>query len=187
MDHALYEWDCRQCGRPNKNMAAYGAVRCAFCSDTPVSAGRLARRGDDPDAGTPTALAAGTDSSASSFPMVAGDTEKRRIVARLRDRYSRARKLVSPAEPYGNLEWILGVRRDPSRDAISVDLSIAELVVLWLQDLAMELDRRILPETAGDASATGDSAHGAAAHDLRVATSDFASAFLGMPRVSSWA
>lgn len=153
------KWNCKSCGRQNENAAAPGeALKCEYCTET--SSSRL-------------------------------DTRKREVVARLRARYGEARELVAGEQPYaasyGHLEWILGTRRNLDQDESAFAIGVSELVVLWLQDLALELDGPGLPPSARDAGESATSAAGsrqAAAQSLRAATHDFAEAFLSSRRDS---
>jgi hypothetical protein len=160
------KWTCRRCGRGNDTAVTAGAaMKCEHCSE-----GFRAR----PEAPSTGLLDVGT--------------RKRGIVARLRERYGEAREFV-PWEPplnaqaYGHLEWILGKQRSPERDEAVLGTEVSELVVLWLQDLARELDNpAVLPgvprSDGGPASTEG--VRQAAADGLRTATRDFAEAFLGI-------
>jgi hypothetical protein len=74
-------------------------------------------------------------------PVWAGDSERRASIADLRDRYAEARSQVPTGEPHGNLDWILGARRNPDRDPLLLRADTIRLIALWLQDLASELDR----------------------------------------------
>ena len=90
-----------------------------------------------------------------SMPGVSGrdpreDSEKRETFARLREQYVEARRLVSADEPYANLEWILGARRNSAQDPLALEAKTIELAALWLQDLAIEVDRRPPRRPAGD-------------------------------------
>jgi hypothetical protein len=118
----------------------------------------------------------------------AGDSRKREVIARLRARYGEARELVATqnpdAESYGHLEWILGTRRDLGRDDSGLAAGVSELVVLWLQDLASQLDSQGLPPSVrddGESATTAAESRRAVARSLRVATHDFAEAFLSLP------
>jgi hypothetical protein len=102
------------------------------------------------------------------------EAQRRQVVAQLRERYGAARGLVSLGQPHGNLEWILGGRRDLARDDAALDTSVSELVVLWLQDLAADLDNGIEGEDAPASSVSRE----AVAESLRTATREFAAAFL---------
>jgi hypothetical protein len=110
---------------------------------------------------------------------------RRLAVARLRARYSEARDLVAAAEPHlpshAHLEWILGERRGPDRDEVIFDERFAELIVLWLEDLVLELDGPLLaPYSPGAAAGPLPSpvSRESAALGLRMATRAFADAFL---------
>lgn len=143
-------------------------MTCEYC--TAVTSGPVVPPPNDGVAGGP---------SGANSRRVLDDTRKRGIVARLRQRYGEARGLSS-REPdpqhSAHLEWILGAQRDLGRDEAALDSRVSELVVLWLQDYAQQLDdRESMPPAAGSRQA--------AVRDLRTATSDFAEAFLG-PRLS---
>jgi hypothetical protein len=118
-------------------------------------------------------------------PGASGEEFRRGLVARLRAYYAAARELVDakdPGEPHHeNLEWILGTRRDPHRDDAGLDAEISELVVLWLEDLASDLDGSQgvtrTPNRAGIRH-PAEGRRASAARGLRVATRDFADAFV---------
>lgn len=114
-----------------------------------------------------------------------GDAFRRAIVGRLRAYYAAALELVRAEDPGAareeHLEWILGPGSNPERDDARLGIRVSELVVLWLEDLASELD--------GPGSATGARVIGksrvlaggrreSAARGLRAATCEFADAFL---------
>jgi hypothetical protein len=108
------------------------------------------------------------------------DSEKRESFVQLRERYVEARKLVSPDEPYANLEWILGARRNITRDPPGLETKTIELAALWLQDLAVEVDHKWPSPAIGDFDAGALSSHRAgklAAQRLRDATVRFLLAF----------
>ncbi len=81
---------------------------------------------------------------------------------------------MSPPEGSAHLEWILGPLRNRDGDASAFETDLAELVVLWLEDLAAEL-HAVPPEAPG-----GDTLHRrqVAAAGLQAATREFAAAFL---------
>ena len=154
------EWTCSHCGLCHE--AVEGTTRCELCGGVLIA--------------SPEAI------STRSFE----DDRKRAIVVRLRERYSEARSLVPwelplDSESFSHLEWILGGQRNTQHDETALGTEVSELVVLWLQDLARELDDQAsVPATPGSglgAAATADVRH-AAADGLRTATRDFAEAFL---------
>ncbi len=109
------------------------------------------------------------------------DARRRQAVARLRERYGEAHGLVSREQPHAHLEWILGKRRDLDRDDAALETSVSELVVLWLQDLAVELDSGVAPRIAADTDESplaSSASRQDVAERLRIATREFASAFL---------
>jgi len=116
----------------------------------------------------------------SSEPDLGDDAQKRKAVALLRDRYREARDLVSSGEPYVNLEWILGVRGNPNQDAANWDTKTIEVVALWLQDLAVEVDRPLPPRPTGEGGASASPAYQtrqSVVRSLREATESFRVAF----------
>jgi hypothetical protein len=110
---------------------------------------------------------------------------RRGVVARLRAYYAVARELVDANKADGahhdHLEWILGTRSDPDRDDAGLDAEVSVLVVLWLEDLALDLDGSIgLPRTPDRAGLRhpAERRRESAARGLRLATRDFADAFV---------
>ncbi len=164
MKTARRKWTCRNCGRRNKTaVGAEGPVQCEYCTEV---------SGANP-----------TEVPPRQFVDGAG---KREVVARLRERYGEALELISPeqpqeARPFAHLAWILGEQRNIDHDEAAFSTAISELVVLWLQDLALELDSDGLAPRArnsdGGVASTANPRQ-AAAQDLRIATRDFANAFL---------
>jgi hypothetical protein len=112
----------------------------------------------------------------SDFPE---DTEKRESLVHLQERYVEAQKLVSSEKPYANLEWILGGRRNVTQDPLGLESGTIELVALWLQDLAGEIDRRLPPPATFGLDSPGDSCSDARelVRNLRDATERFLVAF----------
>jgi len=160
MNTVPHEWTCSHCGLCHE--AADETSRCELCGGALIAS---------PEA-----------PSTRSFE----DDRKRAIVVRLRERYGAARGLVPwepplDAESFSNLEWILGDQRNTEHDETALDREVSELVVLWLQDLARQLDNQAsMPAVPGSDAGTPsapDVRH-AAADGLRTATRDFAEAFL---------
>jgi uncharacterized Zn finger protein (UPF0148 family) len=152
MDPVLSTWECRDCGLWNEVAMADELVTCEVC-------GRRARLDEAPEASPRSE-----------------ETRRRQAVSELSDRYAQARELVSPTEAHTNLEWIIGVRRNLAWDGAAFDREIAQLAVLWLQDLARELDGGASPNLARatDESDWETDPRRAAARRLRLATRDFA-------------
>lgn len=103
-------------------------------------------------------------------------------LSRLRAYYSAAREFVdarvSGDSHHAHLEWILGSRSHPDRDE-SIRGDVSEAMVLWLEDLASEIEvstgaAGAHPRTAG--RFPGHLRRESAARGLRVATRDFANA-----------
>ncbi len=112
------------------------------------------------------------------------DTEKREALVKLQDRYAEARELGSTGESHANLEWILGARRNSTQDPLGFETKAIELVALWLQDLAIELDRRLPKPLAAELEESALSSHEArqaVAQKLRDATERFLVAFRRQP------
>ncbi len=110
----------------------------------------------------------------------AGDAagERRTVLARLRKRYDEAREMASPDESHANLDWLIGSSERPGFVPAEIDVDMAQVALLWLQDLARELDGAAIP-TAVPAAEEQD--REGAARGLRTATDDFAEAFLPTP------
>ncbi len=169
MKTAQRKWTCSNCGRRSKPaVIAGGMMQCEYCTE--VFSARP---------------------EADSTRPLNDDTRKRGVVARLRERYSEAREFVLSEQPpdaqsFAHLEWILGKQRDPDHDEAALGTGVSKLVVLWLEDLALELDKQAFfpgaPGFDGGAASTADFRQ-AAAEGLRTATRDFAEAFLS-PRPS---
>jgi hypothetical protein len=83
-------------------------------------------------------------------------------------------------ESHTNLEWILGARRNPTQDPLGFETNTIEVVALWLQDLAVELERQVpgavATETGGE-TRLADEIRLAMAQNLRNATDRFLAAF----------
>ncbi len=161
MKTAHREWTCRHCGRRRTAGDADGTMWCEFCAE-----------------------AFGAKPEALPARPPEDDSRRREVVARLRERYSTARDLI-PSEPppyaqsFGHLEWILGNQRNPDDDGAALGTDVSRLVVLWLEDLVLELDNPALPDLTGSGGGAASSAgRQAAATGLRTASRDFAEAFL---------
>jgi hypothetical protein len=105
---------------------------------------------------------------------------KQQVLAQLRDRYREARKLVSSTKPYANLEWVLAAMRNPDQTASYWADRTIELVALWLEDLAADIDRPFPQEVTGEIGESVLSAYRARrslAQGLRDATGGFVAAF----------
>ena len=162
-------WICRRCGgRSDLGIAPDASGHCERCVEacefaTTRGAGRL------------------------PSPGASGEEFRRGVVARLRAYYAAARELVDAddsGEPHHvHLEWILGTRSDPQRDDAGLDSGVSELVVLWLEDLASHLDDStdVLGAPNPNRAPNRHRAQGrreSAVRGLRVATRDFADAFV---------
>lgn len=154
MDPLLSRWKCRDCGLWNEvAIATDDWLTCEVCGHrAPL---------DDPAEASPR------------------EEEARRsqAVSRLSDSYAEARELVSPTEAHTNLEWIIGARRNLAWDGAAFDQEIAQLAVLWLQDLARELDGGGSPHPSPVTDESEDweiDPRRAAARRLRLATRHFA-------------
>lgn len=154
MDPILRKWKCRQCGLWNEAPAdAEHTVSCEVCACRAVLEAPAETASRDEEALRSHAL------------------------SRLSDRYAEARELVSPTEAHANLEWIIGARRNLAWDGVAFDRDMAQLALLWLQDLARELDGEAPPTPApvpDEAAEWTVDPRRAAARRLRMATRDFA-------------
>lgn len=120
---------------------------------------------------TPTRTAAATAGVA--------DSRKQRALSRLKARYGEARTLVSSAEPYANLDWVLGATGNPEELKAGLDRKMIPLLALWLQDLAAELERALSPGPLGQPDDRASPAHQtrqSVAASLREATEGFVAA-----------
>ncbi len=197
MEDFIRNWNCRGCGRTNSTVVGLdGTVKCEYCRDvksiqpsrnrggeTPGQIARFSRPISLPRVGQ-------RSSGRRDLDQLSGDrdlrevSEKRESFLQLRERYVEAQKLVSSDEPCSNLEWILGARRNVTRDPQDLETKTIELAALWLQDLAAEVDRRLPPRPTGDFDgSTSPSRQGGdtAAQNLRDATARLLLAF----RISS--
>jgi hypothetical protein len=108
------------------------------------------------------------------------DAERRQALDGLRQPYNEARDLVSGTLPHENLEWILGAKRNLSHGAANLNDKTIEVVALWLEDLAFEVDGRLPPgPTIGrdrGSQPPDQTGHSVAAR-LRLATLRFVTAF----------
>ncbi len=159
MDPTLRKWKCRHCGLWNEGVAAADDMgTCEVCAHrAPL--------------GHPAEIAPREDEALRS-----------QTLSRLSDRYAEARDLVSATEAHTHLEWIIGARRNLAWDGMAFDREIAQLALLWLQDLARELDGEAspaLPSVTDEAGEWVADPRRAAARRLRTATRDFAEVVLG--------
>jgi hypothetical protein len=109
------------------------------------------------------------------------DATKPQILAQLSERYREARKLVSSAKAYANLEWVLAAMRNPDQTASSSADRTVELLASCLEDLAAEIDRLFPQEITGEIAEGALSAYRARrslAQGLRNATKGFVAAYL---------
>ena len=156
-------WKCRR--RIGAGLAPDASGHCELCAETSAFDALEVDDGDRPS-------------------QVSDDT-LRSLVARLRACYAAARDLVDATDSADShrehLEWILGTRSDPNRDDASIGVGVSRLIVLWLEDLVSDLDRstaglRTLPRSGS--AITAQDRRRSAARGLRMATREFAVAFL---------
>ena len=108
------------------------------------------------------------------------DATKQQVLAQLRDRYREARKLVSSTKTCANLEWVLAAMRNPDQTGSFWADRTVEMVALWLESLAVEIDRLFPQEVTGEIAEGALSAyraHRTLVHDLRDATEGFVAAY----------
>jgi hypothetical protein len=162
-------WVCSKCGcRSDAAVAPDGWGRCERCAESSiVEKARVSR-----------------------------EDSRKGAVARLRAYYSAARGLVDArdsraldatdsGEPHHvHRDWILGSRSDSDRDDSGVEAGISELMILWLEDLAADLESASTGASGTSRAAVGRRPDGrleSAARGLREATRDFAQAFRTEP------
>jgi hypothetical protein len=108
------------------------------------------------------------------------DMTRQQALARLRDSYGEARDLVSDTHQYANLEWILGEKRNQGDGPADMDNKTVAVVTLWLEDLALEVDRRLPPRPTNRLDESVQAAYRvrhSVATRLRLATEGFTRAF----------
>jgi hypothetical protein len=121
-----------------------------------------------------------TSAGANVATDVAGDAPKQDALSRLRQRYEDVRVFFSSAEPYANLEWILGAKRNLGHRPTEMDDKMVRLVALWLEDLAIEVGRILPPQLDGEVDArtlSSDNVRRSLAANLRTAADGFVLAF----------
>src|SRR6202007_1496108 len=90
-----------------------------------------------------------------------------------------ARDLVSDTQPFANLEWILGEKRNGGEPA-DMNNRLVAVVTLWLEDLALEVERRLPPRPTNTLDLGVQAAYRvrhSVATRLRLATEGFSRAF----------
>jgi len=106
------------------------------------------------------------------------DLRKQKALRRLEARYGEARELLSSEEPHRNLDWVLGASGATKQRRSNLSLKMIPLVSLWLEDLAVELERGLAPGPLGEPDERVERASQAcktAARSLREATEGFLS------------
>jgi hypothetical protein len=124
--------------------------------------------------------AAGTCKCCADSNSSSGDAAKQQVLGRLQERYLDARKLFSSRRSYASVEWVLAAMRTPDRTASYWADATIELVALWLEDLAVDIDRAFPEEVTGEIAEGALSAyraHRSLAQGLRDATEGFVAAF----------
>lgn len=179
MESLLRNWNCRGCGRGNKTeVAPDGTVTCEYCANVKVIQPARYRGGETPLQASrftgkhathhPSPPDRGLDSPSADGGDLHDDLERREAFARLRETYLEAQEFVTSDGAHTNLEWILGARRDATQNPPALAKRTIELIALWVQDLASQLDRQ-LP------------GRGHAGRTLRDATTRFLAAFRSRP------
>jgi hypothetical protein len=105
-----------------------------------------------------------------------GDSRQEQAFRRLRARYAEARGLASHAAPHSNLDWILGVDRNPHGSSQDLNRKMIPLLSLWLEDLAVELEGRLAPGPLGEVDEAATSARTSAVASLREAAAGLVAA-----------
>lgn len=112
----------------------------------------------------------------------ADDSLRGEAFDRLRARYGEARKLVPASGDCVNLDWMLGAMTSSDQRSAELNLKMMTLLSLWLEDLAVQLERETAKGLPGPMSEPAAIAHRAcesAAASLRQATT----AFVAMSRI----
>lgn len=107
---------------------------------------------------------------------LADDSIRGDALDRLKARYGEARKLMSPSGDCANLDWILGAMTGVDQRSEDLTRKMMILLPLWLDDLAVELERGTANGLSGAASESAAAAHRACesvATSLRQATTAF--------------
>jgi hypothetical protein len=119
-------------------------------------------------------------------PNTSGDeARKQESLARLSDRYREARKHVSSAKAFANLDWVLAAMRNPDQtESFWADRTV-ELLAHCLEDLAAEVDRLFPQEMTGEIAESALTAYRARrslAKGLQDATKSFVASHLHSAR-----
>jgi len=106
----------------------------------------------------------------------AGDSIRVEAFDRLKARYGEARELMSPSGECSNLDWILGAMTSPELRSEDLNRKMMTLLSLWLEDLAVELERGTANAGSGEITESAAAALRACetvATSLRHATTAF--------------
>jgi hypothetical protein len=107
----------------------------------------------------------------------ADDSIRDEALGRLKARYGEARGLLSPSGDCSNLDWMIGAMKGSDEAPEVLNRKMTILLSLWLEDLAVELERaRELSGAIGEAAAAAHRACESAATSLRQATTEFLTA-----------
>ena len=102
------------------------------------------------------------------------DGERQEALGELWDRYAEARGYASSTGSGANVEWLLGPKENRFQQAARLDARMLELLGVFLEDLASEIDEPILLMAAAGDSGTH---RNSLARRLRAATKAFRIAF----------
>jgi hypothetical protein len=104
----------------------------------------------------------------------ADDSVRDDALTRLKARYGEARGLLSPSGECANLDWMIGAMTSSDQRSEDLNRKMTILLSLWLEDLAVELERaRELSGAIGESAAAAHRACESAATSLRQATTEF--------------
>jgi len=106
----------------------------------------------------------------------AGDSIRDEAFDRLKARYGEARELWSPNGDCINLDWILGAMMSSEESSEDLNRKMISVLSLWLEDLAVELERETAKGLSGEISESATAARRACesvAASLRQATTAF--------------
>jgi hypothetical protein len=133
-------------------------------------------RDAEPDAGSPESRREVKPIPPVEAAELADDSIRGEALDRLRARYGEARELMSPSGDCVNLEWILGAMTDSDERSEDLNRKMMILLSLWLEDLAVELERgtaKGLTEPMSESAAAAHRACETVAASLRQATTAF--------------
>ena len=89
----------------------------------------------------------------------ADDSVRDDALDHLKAQYGDARRLLSPSGECANLDWILGAMAHSDHRSDDLNRKMTTLLSLWLEDLAVELERAPARGLSGSLAETAAAAH----------------------------